>query len=73
MWQGMAPKGKVKIGDHCWIGINSIITAGVTIGDRCLLGANSVVTKDLPGYWLCGGIPAKPIRPIKYRDDVTTP
>ena len=47
-WQGMTPKGPVKIGDNCWFGTNCVVTGGVTIGDRTVVGANSVVTRDLP-------------------------
>src|SRR2546423_1777027 len=47
-WQGMQPKGPVKIEDNCWFGTNCVVTGGVTIGERTVVGANSVVTKDLP-------------------------
>lgn len=41
-------RAPVTIGNHCYLGPMSIVTAGVTIGDRCLIGAGSVVNKDLP-------------------------
>lgn len=53
---------KVTIGDDCWLGINSVIVAGLTIGRGCVIGANSVVTKDLEPFSVVGGAPAKLIK-----------
>jgi len=39
---------EVKIGNHVWIGANSVILKGVTIGDNCIIAAGSIVTKDVP-------------------------
>lgn len=50
--------GKVKIGDWCYIGNNSLIMAGVTIGNHCLVAAGSVVTKSVPDGCVVGGNPA---------------
>lgn len=56
----------IKIGDYSWIGMNSIITAGVELGTRTIVGAGSVVTKSFPdGYCVIAGNPAKV---IKYLD-----
>ena len=67
-WQGMSPKGPVKIGDNCWFGTNCVVTGGVTIGDRTVVGANSVVTRDLPAGVIAAGAPAKVIREIEFRE-----
>lgn len=37
---GTAP---TKIGDNCFLGMNSIILPGTTIGNNCIVGAGSVV------------------------------
>ena len=38
--------GKVKIGNNCFIGANTLILPGVKIGSGIIVGAGSVVTKS---------------------------
>jgi len=47
--------GNIKIGNHCWIGVNVYIKEGVSIGHNCIIGANSVVTKDIPSNSIVTG------------------
>ena len=54
----------IKIEDHVWIGMNSIILKGVTIGMGSVVAAGSIVTKDVPSKVLVGGNPAKIIKHI---------
>lgn len=56
---------KVVIGNNVFIGVNSIILAGVTIGDNCVIGAGSVVTRDIPSNTVAVGNPAKAIMTIE--------
>lgn len=51
----------VVIGSDVFIGINTIIMAGVTIGSNVVIGAGSVVTKDIPSNSVAVGNPAKVI------------
>jgi acetyltransferase-like isoleucine patch superfamily enzyme len=53
---------KIIIEDDCWIGINSVISAGIKIGRGSVIGANSVVTKNVEPFSVMGGVPAKEIR-----------
>ena len=56
----------IRIGDYSWVGMNSVITAGVVLGPRTIVGAGSVVTKSFPeGYCVIAGAPAKV---VKYLD-----
>ncbi|MEI3222849.1 MAG: acyltransferase [Gemmiger sp.] len=59
---GVAP---VKIGNNVFIGIDSIITAGVTVGDNVIIGAGSVVTKDCDSNSVYAGVPAKKIMSLE--------
>lgn len=52
----------INIGDHVWIGMNSVILKGVTLGDGCIVAAGSIVNKSFPAKCLIGGIPAKIIK-----------
>lgn len=55
----------IRIGKHCWIGMNAIILPGVELGDYTIVGAGSVVTKSFKeGYCVLGGNPAKIINTL---------
>ena len=54
----------VKIGNHVWIGVNAVITKGVTIGDNSVVAAGAVITKDVPANVIVGGVPGKVIRQL---------
>ena len=58
----------VKIGDYVFIGPRAIILAGVKIGDGAVVAAGAVVTKDIPGYTIVGGVPAKEIGERKLKN-----
>lgn len=57
-------KGKIRVEDDVWIGMNSLILSGITIKQGAVIAAGSVVTKDVPAYAIVGGNPAKV---LKYR------
>jgi acetyltransferase-like isoleucine patch superfamily enzyme len=58
---GEQPSRPVTIHDDCWIGINVVITPGITIGRGAVVGANAVVTRDVPPYEVWAGAPARRI------------
>jgi acetyltransferase-like isoleucine patch superfamily enzyme len=54
---------KINIGNHVWIGANSVILKGVYIADGCVIAANSIVTKSVTEQnVLIAGNPAKIIK-----------
>lgn len=57
--------GRIIIGNHCFIGMGSLILPGVSIADNTIIAAGSVVTQSIhePGY-VYGGNPAKKIGAI---------
>lgn len=60
-----APGRDVTIGEHCWIGMNSVILPGVTLGNHTIVGAGSIVTKSFPeGNCIIAGNPAKILKTL---------
>lgn len=59
----------VKIGNCCYIGPHSTVTAGVVIGDRCLVATNSLVKEDVPQGTIVGGTPARRIGHVELKGD----
>lgn len=51
----------VFIGDYAWIGLRSMILAGVRIGEGAVVAMGSVVTRDVPDLTIVGGNPAEVI------------
>ena len=53
----------VVIGDHVWIGADSVINKGVSIPNGCVIAHHSIVTKSLEEEnCLYGGYPAKQLK-----------
>ena len=52
---------KVSIGEDVWIGANVSIVDGVDIGSHAVVGIGSVVTKNIPGWEIWAGNPARKI------------
>jgi len=55
-------RGKVKIGNSCWVGAKAIILKDVELGDYCVVAAGAVVTRSFPAGSVVAGIPAKLIK-----------
>lgn len=60
--ESKSPYAPVNIGDHVWIGCNSIILKGSTIKDNCVVGAGSIVTHSFGPNNLIIGNPARSIK-----------
>ncbi len=56
------PGQPVKIGKHCWIGMNAVILPGVELGDYVIVGAGAVVTKSFPSHVFIAGNPARIVK-----------
>lgn len=51
-------KSKTVIGDHCFIGMNSVVMPGIQIGNNCIVAAGAIVTKNIPEGSIVAGNPA---------------
>lgn len=60
----LGAQSPVIIGNNVFVGMNAIITRGVTIGDNVIIGAGSVVTHDCESNSVYAGSPAKKIMTI---------
>ncbi len=60
----LGAQSPVVIGKNVFIGMNAIITRGVTIGDNVVIGAGSVVTRDCESNCVYAGNPARKIMSI---------
>jgi acetyltransferase-like isoleucine patch superfamily enzyme len=61
---GGLPDYPIKIGNECWIGVNSVILPGTELGKGCVVAAGAVVKGVYPDYTVIGGVPGKV---LKYR------
>ena len=61
----LGSQATVNIGSYVFIGMNAVITPGVTIGDHVIIGAGSVVTKDCVSGGVYAGNPAKKIATLE--------
>lgn len=60
-----ASNARTVIAFNAFIGLNSIVLAGVRIGKESVVGAGSVVTRDIPDGQIWAGAPARYIRQIE--------
>ncbi len=58
-WGGKEIIEDTFIGEQAFLGIATIVLAGVRIGERSIVGAGAVVTEDLPPDTIAAGVPAR--------------
>lgn len=54
----------IHIGNHVWIGGDTVVNPGVHIGDNTVIGSGSVVAKDIPANVFAAGNPCRVIKEI---------
>lgn len=57
-------RAPIRIGNDCFIGMNSIILKGTTLGDNVVVGAGSVVHGTFPSNCIIAGNPAVIIKQL---------
>lgn len=55
------PSRSVWVGDHVWLGEDSLFLKGARVGSGSILGARAVVTRAVPSNTSAGGVPARVI------------
>jgi bifunctional UDP-N-acetylglucosamine pyrophosphorylase/glucosamine-1-phosphate N-acetyltransferase len=60
-------KHPTEIGEHAFIGSDTMLVAPINIGDGARTGAGSVVTKDIPADTLAVGAPARAIKKLERK------
>ena len=55
-------RGKIVIGENCWIGARVTVLAGTEVGHSSVIAAGAVVSGVFPPFSVIGGIPAKLIK-----------
>lgn len=58
-------KHHTEIGEHVFLGCDTLLRAPVTIGDGASTGGGAVVTRDVPPGKLAVGMPARTVRKVK--------
>jgi acetyltransferase-like isoleucine patch superfamily enzyme len=58
-------KGKIVLGNDCWIGTGAIILPNVNVGEMSIVAAGSVVTKSVAPYTVVSGIPARQLKELR--------
>jgi acetyltransferase-like isoleucine patch superfamily enzyme len=54
------PAKSIKIGNHVWIGMQTIISKGVVLADDIIVGAKAMVVKSVnQSHVMIAGVPAK--------------
>ncbi|MGQ9676643.1 MAG: hypothetical protein ACUVX1_13355 [Chloroflexota bacterium] len=57
--QPLEHRGRVELGDGCWVGAFTAVMPGAHVGNDAIVGAHSVVTRDVPPFAVAYGIPAR--------------
>lgn len=61
----------VTLKKGCVVGMGSIVMPGVTIGEGAIIGAGSLVVKDIPAWTIAVGNPAKVVKELTVRPEIS--
>lgn len=66
-------KPPIRVGSQAWICADAFVGPDVTVGEGAVVGARAVVLKDVEGWTVVGGNPARFIKPRPRLDDPGCP
>jgi len=61
----------IWIEDHAWIGEGATILKGVRVGQAAVVAAHAVVTKDVPSYTVVAGNPARVVKSLHDKPELS--
>lgn len=67
--QGVTSKG-IKIGNNVWVGAKATFLDGAEVGNNAVVAAGAVVNGVFPDNVVLGGVPAKILKTIAYKEEV---
>ena len=59
---GAVVGGSTRIGDTCWLGLNSTLKHKIQVGNKVIVGSGASVINDIPDEDIVAGVPAKSIK-----------
>jgi bifunctional UDP-N-acetylglucosamine pyrophosphorylase/glucosamine-1-phosphate N-acetyltransferase len=62
-------KNHTDIGDHAFIGSDTMLVAPVSLGEHAQTGAGTVVLKDVPPWTRVAGVPARELRVLRPAEE----
>lgn len=61
---GFLTKGRLVIGDNCWLGARVTVLDAACVGENSVLAAGAVVTKTIPPGSVAVGVPAHVVKSV---------
>lgn len=59
---GNRDHGRLVIEENCWLGVNAVVSGGITVGRGSVVGANCVLRQSIPPFSVVVGSPARIVR-----------
>jgi acetyltransferase-like isoleucine patch superfamily enzyme len=56
--------GRIRIGEHCFLGAHSVFLPGAKVGAGSVIGSGAIVAGEIPPGVVAIGVPAKPVKSV---------
>lgn len=61
---------EITIGAYAWVCVRAVVCPGIIVGEGAVLGLGAIATRDLEPWTVYAGVPAKPIKKRRRRDNL---